>query len=372
MDISRETLDTYTKNLWCLRDLTDQLMGTMKGQTASYRPLIADRTGKLVQKNLSKLIEEMLSGWAAHVREGIYPDRPGEESAAEPYLRAREELYRLYLSLTMQCSLCSGAYALVGGDEEDPERPDFAYLLEQARQFARTWCVVQDPDGTRHNLPYEGFDACFGFHLFHVLSDPEDRSADSFLTPSWKRPCQDISQLTNLGNMKRIHRKRLSPPPAPADPDGPRHQDGPALEDQEEDWDPYADFGPEEDEDYDPFADSWDSVEMPIGVSPIPEDEIDEGDRTSWLLAHAARLEGHEEDYLDACKRFVSLYDQADPDVLRGFCDDLEDIVNLYLLVHGLSPLINTDNTLDVYSRLYDYPLQQAQRYARVIQWKRL
>ena len=368
MDISRETLDRYHKNLWSLRDITDQLVGTMHGQTISFRSMIADRSGKLDQKKLTELIEEMLSDWAEHVREGVYPDKPGAESAAEPYLRARQELYGTYLYLTMQCCLCTGAFALAGGDEEDPERQDFAYLLDHAKRFAKSWCVLEDPDGTRHNIPYQGYDSHFGFHLYHAFTDPEERSGDSYLTPSWKMPSQDLSRITNLGNVKRIHCKALSPRPAP---EPAPEQTAPAAQEEEEDeWDPYADFG--DDEDYDPLEDGWDSVEMPIGVPDIPVEEFDAVDRQSLLLSMGPRLGDHEEDYIIACKRFVSLYEQADSDVLRGFYEDLEEIVNLYLLGRDFSPLASTDNTLDVYCRVFDDPLEHAKRYARGVKWKHL
>ena len=82
-------------------------------------------------------------------------------------------------------------------------------------------------------------------------------------------------------------------------------------------------------------------------------------------------FEGQEE-YLAACERFVSLFEQAGPEVLRDFYEDLERIVDLYLIRQEIAPLLNTDKTLDVYSRLYDGPYRQAKRFARGIQWNSL
>ena len=51
---------------------------------------------------------------------------------------------------------------------------------------------------------------------------------------------------------------------------------------------------------------------------------------------------------------------------------DLEEIVDLYLAVREIAPLMDTSKALNVYSRIYDGPLQHAKRYGRGLQWDTL
>lgn len=366
MELSRETLENYQKNLWCLREVTGKLLGHMKGHGFSFRAAITGKNGVFSKEKLRALVEELLAGWEENLRDGLYPDRPGGESPAEHYLMARRELYGLYLYLAMRCSLCEGAYALTGGGE-GKERADFAYLLEQARRFSRAWCVVAGPGGAKTNEPFEGFDAYFGFHLYLVLTDPESLNPDRALTPYGKLPARDPAALTNEGSMKRIYCKRPAPPPAAEKPAQAPAPEEPAEEcgcDEE-----YADYGG----DYDPAEeDDWDMVEKPLGDE-FPGGDLDaqreEYERADWLASLALRFEGREE-YLAACKRFAALYRQTPAEVLRGFHEELEEIVNLYLLRHGQTVLTDTDKTLDVYSRVFDGPCRQAARYAGGLQWE--
>ena len=68
----------------------------------------------------------------------------------------------------------------------------------------------------------------------------------------------------------------------------------------------------------------------------------------------------------------MELFQQAGHDVLRGFCEDLEEIVALYLAERDIPPVMDTDNALEVYSGIYNGPYRRAERYARGIQWKNL
>ncbi len=58
--------------------------------------------------------------------------------------------------------------------------------------------------------------------------------------------------------------------------------------------------------------------------------------------------------------------------MLRDFYQELERIVGLYLAERNLSPLADTDKTLDVYSRVSDGPCRQAGNYERRLQWENL
>lgn len=363
MKVSCERVDNYQKNLRCLREVSDKLFSHMMGHDYSFRPEITDKSGNFDEGKLRALVEELLSGWEETLRDGLYPDRPGGESPADPYLRARRDLYGLYLYLAMRCSLCEGAFAAARGGEEK-EWADFAFLLEQAQRFSRSWCVMEGQDGVRWNEPYEGFDTYFGFHFYHSLTDPENRSLDNALTPLWRTPAQPIqtdASLTNEGNMKRIYIKRLSSPAFVEEA-----EEEPEEGDEEDDANYSGGLDPMEE-------DGWDQ-EMPFAAGfPAydPEEQWEEDNRSLHLAGLAARFDGREA-YIAACERFASLYRQAPTEVLRGFYADLEEIVNLYLLQRGLTPLADTDKTLDVYRRVYDGPCRQAKRYARGLQWKSL
>lgn len=368
MELSWDTLDNYRKNMWCIREVTDKLLGHMKGHDYSFRPEITDKDGKFDNEKLHALVADLLGGWADYLRNGLYSDQPSEENPAEPYLRVRQELYSLYFYLTMRVSLCEGAYALASGGEEEKERTDFAFLLEQARRFSRSWCVMASPDGTRRNEPYEGFDNYFGFHLFRVLIDPENQNPDSALTSWWDAPVQKPSALTNEGAMKRIYCKRLAPPP--------RIEETAEENTQQASEEPMDDVDYDEEDyggDYEPEESGWEQT-APFGDI-FADGELarlsEEDNRASWLTSLAMRFDGREE-YISACRRFVTLYRQAPAEVLQGFYAEMEEIVNLYLLRRGLTALADTDKTLDVYSRVYDGPGRQAKRYERGILWDSL
>lgn len=370
MENKREILDNYQKNLWCLQEVTGRLLRHMKGHDFSFRAAITGQDGAFSQQKLCALVAELLSGWAEQVRDGVYPDRPGEQSPAEGYLADRRELYGLYLYLAMRCSLCAGAYALTGGDEEPEraERTDFAFVLEQARRFARSWCVMAGPGGARTNEPFAGFDEYFGFHLYHVFTAGSGGDTGRTLTPRGQAPMQNLADLTNAGSMKRVSLKRLNPPPAAPAPE-------PAAPDEEEpteeyDYgDEYGDFGG----DIDPEEDGWDPAETFAGELPAVDlDALAEAYEREDALANLAMSFPNRQDYLTACERFAALYRQAPAEVLQGFAEELEQIVDLYLLRQGLTVLTDTEKTLDVYSRAFDGPCRQARRYARGILWKTL
>ena len=92
----------------------------------------------------------------------------------------------------------------------------------------------------------------------------------------------------------------------------------------------------------------------------------------NWnLLQLILRFEDMGE-YCSACQRFEELFKGAETESLRDFCQELEDIVNLYLAQRETAPLADTEKALDVYSRVCEGPLRQAKIYGRGLQWKDL
>lgn len=385
MESVQKKLENYQKNLRCIREVTDELLSHMKGRDWSFRQSVTDKQGKLSQEKLQALVTELLDIWAAKVRGGTdaYPDTG--ESLAEPWLQERRELYGLYLYLVMRCSLEKGAYSDACGGAELKERTDFAFLLEQAKRLSRDWCVVAGPDGKRRNEPYQGYDAHFGFHIYYALHDPDvlkgyvSPGNDWSLTPDWRRACnQTGDRLTNEGNMKRIclshsafRLRRAEEPgtetePSEEEPEETAPQDGAdgSAGDGDTGWDPA-----EEDDDwYFPFPDEASYREFQAADW---ERRSEEDGRAQGLMLLAAGFEGPAE-YCSACRRFAELFEAAGPEVLRDFYTDLEEIVDLYLAVKEIAPLTDTGRTLNVYSRIYDGPLQPAKRYGRGLQWKTL
>ncbi|MCI8310602.1 MAG: hypothetical protein HFI12_00005, partial [Lachnospiraceae bacterium] len=94
--------ENYQKNLRCIQDIADSLLGYMKGHQASFKPEITDENGKFSQEKLSGFVEELLSRWAAKQREGTFTDPSTGESIVEPYIRVRQELYGSYLYVVMR------------------------------------------------------------------------------------------------------------------------------------------------------------------------------------------------------------------------------------------------------------------------------
>lgn len=387
MESVQKKLENYQKNLRCVQEAAEELLGHMKGRDWSFRRSITDGKGKFSQEKLQSLVTELLGIWAAKVREGTDAYLDTGESLAEPWLRERQELYGLYLYLVMRCSLEKGAYSDACGGAELKERTDFAFLLEQARRLSRDWCVLAGPDGKRRNELYWGYDAYFGFHLYYALRDPDvlrgyvSPGNDWSLTPDWRRACdQAEGRLTNEGNMKRIYlrhsafrlRKAKGAESGTEEELPEEGTEEPAQEDGAEDsaedgdtgWDPAEEDGdwffpfPSE-EDYRKFQ--MDDMEW----------RSEEDERAMGLTLLAAGFEGPAE-YCSACRRFAELFEAAGPEVLRNFYTDLEEIVDLYLAVKEIAPLTDTGKTLNVYSRIYDGPLQLAKRYGRGLQWKTL
>ena len=482
--------EDYRKNLACMEEVTDRLLGHMKGHGFSFRQEITDSKGDFSQEKLCGLVEELVERWVETLRESTDKDPSTGESLAEPYIRERRELYGLYLYLVMRCSLCQGAYAKAypyGSVEK--ERTDFAFLLEQARRLTRRWCVLAEPDGGKRNELYEGYDEHFGFHLYKTLVDPQRITDDSALSPWWKRQ-NNLKRLTNEGNMKRIYirhhsrafqgsrGKEIAPDretatdkaaapanatvqaeetapdkaavPAdetalgkaavPADKTAPdnaaapgkvaalakatapdeesapdkaaapanatvraeetappeacrdeaetdstdsnsSYEDGCDGGDGYEDDDAYEDF--DDYDDYDAYGD-YDAYEDDNDPYPFPDFETkaefeaaameqwaQEYERADYLASLALSFACKAE-YLEACRRFTASFEKARPDVLRDFYQELERIVGLYLAERNLSPLADTDKTLDVYSRVSDGPCRQAGNYERRLQWENL
>ena len=422
--------EDYRKNLACMEEVTDRLLGHMKGHGFSFRQEITDSKGDFSQENLCGLVEELVERWVETLRESTDKDPSTGESLAEPYIRERRELYGLYLYLVMRCSLCQGAYAKAypyGSVEK--ERTDFAFLLEQARRLTRRWCVMAEPDGGKRNELYEGYDEHFGFHLYKTLVDPQRITDDSALSPWWKRQ-NNLKRLTNEGNMKRIYirhhsrafqgskGKEIAPgkETAPDEETAPdkaaapanatvraeetaqlkacrdeaetdstdsnsSYEDGSDGGDGYEDDDAYEDF--DDYDDYDAYGD-YDAYEDDNDPYPFPDFETkaefeaaameqwaQEYERADYLASLALSFACKAE-YLEACRRFTASFEKARPDVLRDFYQELERIVGLYLAERNLSPLADTDKTLDVYSRVSDGPCRQAGNYERRLQWENL
>ncbi len=420
--------EDYRKNLACMEEVTDRLLGHMKGHGFSFRQEITDSKGDFSQEKLCGLVEELVERWVETLRESTDKDPSTGESLAEPYIRERRELYGLYLYLVMRCSLCQGAYAKAypyGSVEK--ERTDFAFLLEQARRLTRRWCVMAEPDGGKRNELYEGYDEHFGFHLYKTLVDPQRITDDSALSPWWKRQ-NNLKRLTNEGNMKRIYirhhsrafqgskGKEIAPgkETAPDEETAPdkaaapanatvraeetaqlkacrdeaetdstdsnsSYEDGCDGGDGYEDDDAYEDF--DDYDDYDAYGD-YDAYEDDNAPYPFPDFETkaefeaaameqwaQEYERADYLASLALSFACKAE-YLEACRRFTASFEKARPDVLRDFYQELERIVGLYLAERNLSPLADTDKTLDVYSRVSDGPCRQAGNYERRLQWE--
>ena len=426
--------ENYRKNLLCLEEVTDRLIGHMKGHGYSFRPQITDGKGNFSQEKLCVLVGELMGGWAEKLQTYMDRDPATGESLAKPYLEERRNLYGLYLYLVMRCSLYEGAYirAYPHGAVAK-ERTDFAFLLEQARRISRRWCVMAGPDGSKTNELYEGYDPHFGFHLYKTIADPERRSGDSALSPWWKLPDTRLDSMTNEGNMKRIFIRHLSDfcrrgrdeetaPNKETAPDketalgkgtapdnettlvkaavwaekavqtedscGVDGMDGAVCRENVKSTDVPAedaggeDSGYEDYDDYDDYQGAYDDYEDDDPY-PFPDFEskaqfeaaeterlAEEYERVDYLAALALGFACKAE-YMEACRRFAALFEKARPEVLRDFAQELEVIVDLYLLGEKLSPMADTDKVLDVYSRIFDGPCRQAERYERGLQWKK-
>lgn len=349
----------YWENRRNLQAAADELLSHMKGHDWSFRREITDRKEDFSQEKLLALLDEMLSGWEDDLREGRFED------IAEPYIDARKNLLRHYLYLVMRCSLCRGAYSDVCSGAGEKERTDFAFLLEQARRFFNNWCVVTGPDGKRRNEPCYGYDRLFGFHLyfpFNEFASGQKGPDFSSLLPDWKQPYNQSPRFwTDEGRHKPIDIKHLGK--------GPMVRPRPEEQEEESDdgldyYDPLNDHDPSEDydpsEDFD-FWDSWENYE-----SNSEAYDREERLRVLWMNFECLA------EYLSACEEFKKCFEQAAPEVIWDFCENLEAIVDLFLLKREIPPLTDTDKSQDVYTRFRDGALRLAKRCGRGIQWKGL
>lgn len=74
-------------------------------------------------------------------------------------------------------------------------------------------------------------------------------------------------------------------------------------------------------------------------------------------------------EYLANCEKFVTLFEQASPEIIHGFCADMDDIISSSLVAGNVPILLDTDKTLNIYGRVFDGPYQQAKKWAKHIQW---
>ena len=398
MELSKEKLEIYEKNLQNLQEAVDELMCHMKGYDYSFRREITDRKGEFCPEKLRGLVEEMLSLWEEKLRANPYV----KESWVKSYLQTRRELYGLYLYLVMRCSLCQGAYYYARGSKQK-ERTDFAFLLEQAKWFSRSWCMTDGPDGTSRNEPCGGYDRHFGFHLYspinhytfmelnvRTLDDdwaltPPHLRAENWLYSQMAEPgeaegLEGIEEPGEAEQQEEIEESGETKQPEQADePDMTGQSEETDVSDMdsddlfyEDDGDSFSSAFPEPGED-----DSW-----------SPLDELDEEDRIAWWAAeyeHEGELETRNmyllfliqhfegmDEYCSACRRFVELFQKAGAQISRDFCEELEEIVNLYLGQRKIAPLTDMDKALDVYSRVCGGSLRLAKSYGRELQWKAL
>lgn len=401
--------EDYQKNLLCIQDVEERLLSRMKGHGISFKPEITDSKGKFSQEKLSGFVEGLLSRWAAKQREGTFTDPSTGESMAEPYIRARQELYGCYLYLVMRCSLSQSDYDYaVGGGMK--VRTDFAFLLEQARRIARGWCVMEDADGSKRNELFWGYDDQFGLHLYRILSCPAAGYDNGFDWPG-RMPVDHPAFLTDEGNVKRNMLKRIyvgrrpgslgekaakAMQPDSEDIAGGSRGDGGGYNDEDscvdgngfaiEDGNAVEDGydildGIDVEDSYDDADDYDDYMDDVFGQDDDWRDEAwyeaeyearrQEAEKSLYLENLSQYFE-HPAEYVEKCRRFVELFRQAGQDVLRGFCEDLEEIVALYLAERDIPPVMDSDKAMNVYSGIYDGPCRKAERYARGIQWKNL
>ncbi len=371
MKLSKEKLDIYEKNLQCLQDAADELMRRMKGHDYSFRREITDKKGEFSPEKLHSLVEEMLSLW----EEKQYVRFP-KAGWAKSYLQTRRELYGLYLYLTMRCSLYQDGYFYVWGSERKA-RTDFAFLLEQAKWFSRSWCITDGPDNSRQNEPHNGYDKHFGFHLYspinHYITFQElnvrGLEDDWALTPPYRRAENRLYSETIPSKETEV----------PEEAEQPQETEELEMAEQiEETGEPGMDVEDlYEDGDYDYDDDGYDYgyddeyYDDPSWVE--AENEYQgELEARNWNLLQL--ILGFEDmgEYCSACQRFEELFKGAETEILGDFCRELEDIVNLYLAQREAAPLADTEKALDVYSRICEGPLRQAKIYGRGLQWKDL
>ena len=70
-----------------MEEVTDRLLGHMKGHGFSFRQEITDSKGDFSQEKLCGLVEELVERWVETLRESTDKDPSTGESLAEPYIR---------------------------------------------------------------------------------------------------------------------------------------------------------------------------------------------------------------------------------------------------------------------------------------------
>lgn len=380
MELSKGKLEIYEKNLQCLQDAADELMRHMKGHDYSFRREITDNKGEFCPEKLHGLVEEMLSLWEEMLRAKRFAKK-----WVKSYLRTRRELYGLYLYLVMRCSLYQGGYFYARGSERN-ERTVFAFLLEQAKWFSRSWCITDGPDGKRQNEPRNGYDSHFGFHFYspinHYFTFQEvnvgNLDDDWAMTPPYQRAenrqlYSGTVQLEETEEPEETEQPQETDDPETAEE--PQETDGPDMDDEELydddlDYDLYDYDFDEEDEFLSPL-DMMDA-ETRAAWQEAEYEQMSELSGRNWeMLQIILRFEDMNE-YCSACRRFEELFKGAETEILRDFCQELEEIVNLYLSQREIAPLADTDKALDVYGLTCEGPLRQARIYGRGLQWEDL
>lgn len=380
MELSKGKLEIYEKNLQCLQEAVDELMRRMKGHDYSFYREITDNKGAFCPEKLHGLVEEMLSLWEEKLR----ANRFLKEGWIKSYLRTRRELYGLYFYLVMRCSLYQKGYFYARGSERN-ERTTFAFLLEQAKWFSRSWCVTEGPDGKRQNEPRNGYDSHFGFHLYspvnHYFTFQEvnvgSLDDDWAMTPPYQRAenrqlYSGTAQPEETEELEKTEQLLESGNPETAEQS--LETDEPGMDDE----DLYDDD----------FAYDYDSYDFEENEFLSSLDMMDAEARAAWQEAEYEQMSAIFErnwelqqiilrfddmdEYYSACRRFEELFKGAEAEILRDFCQELEEIVNLYLSQREIAPLADTDKALDVYSRICEGPLRQARIYRRGLQWKDL
>ena len=184
MKYTYDQCDTFHYRRSRMRGNVEELWATLMGRRITVRELLSDKNGKLSEKKMQKLINDLISSWRVYselffMEDSImYYDNEGDALVPESNIpKGKESCYRAYL----YCVLTFLYYSDL--DFEDLVQISRDNIVYENYETLLHDFFLRDVDIALGSflMPYESMDYLQGFNYRLVVSDSPEKLEDNYL-----------------------------------------------------------------------------------------------------------------------------------------------------------------------------------------------